>query len=295
MRVNMPVTGVERLMRDGTTIASRTDTRGVITWVNPYFCEISGYAEAELLGAPHNLLRHPDMPPEAFKDLWDTLQKGKPWTGYVKNRAKNGDHYWVKANVAPIREHGQITGYLSVRTAPDRAAVEAHEAAYHLFREGKATGLAIEEGQAVQTTPVARMIQMFQHATIKTRLQSTLAFLLMLMLVIGGVGLWSLNRDKASMHDMYEHAAQAQHLASQIQMLIAENRAQVALAVQHDPEQLANKLHDHEVDVHLNAIVANKEKITKLLGELENSNSNPKPRHSWWKWPRRARPSSRMV
>jgi PAS domain S-box-containing protein len=99
MRVNMPVTGVERVMKDGATIASRTDTRGIITWVNAYFCEISGFTEAELIGAPHNIVRHPDMPAEGFKDLWDTLQKGKPWTGYVINRAKNGNHYWVKANV----------------------------------------------------------------------------------------------------------------------------------------------------------------------------------------------------
>jgi methyl-accepting chemotaxis protein len=149
MRVNMPVTNVEQVMRDGEFIVSRTDARGVITYVNPYFLEISGYSESELLGAPHNIVRHPDMPVEAFKDLWDTLQAGKPWTGYVKNRCKNGDFYWVLANATPIWENGQITGYLSVRSKPDHATVEKVDQIYRQFKNGQARGLAILEGGVV--------------------------------------------------------------------------------------------------------------------------------------------------
>ncbi len=138
MRVNMPVTGVERMMKDGDEIISTTDTKGIITLVNRTLVEISGFAESELIGAPHNIFRHPDMPPEAFKDLWDTIQANKPWVGLVKNRCKNGDHYWVEAHVAPMWKSGQLTGYLSVRRKPSRDAVAAAEALYRDIREGRA-------------------------------------------------------------------------------------------------------------------------------------------------------------
>lgn len=149
MRTNLPVTNVERTMRDGEFIVSRTDTRGVITEVNQYFYEISGFTPEEIIGQPHNVVRHPDMPIEAFKDLWDTLQSGKPWSGYVKNRCKNGDHYWVYANATPLRENGVITGYLSVRSRPDHATTQAVGQIYAKFKNGTAKGLAIREGNVV--------------------------------------------------------------------------------------------------------------------------------------------------
>ena len=150
MRVNMPVTNVERDFRDGESVVSKTDSRGCITYVNPYFCELSGYSEKEAIGQPHNFIRHPDMPKEAFADLWRTLQSGRPWTGMVKNRTKNGDYYWVKANATPLRENGQVVGYMSVRTKADRGEVSAAEQAYRLFREGKAKGLTIRDGAVVK-------------------------------------------------------------------------------------------------------------------------------------------------
>ncbi len=150
MRVNMPVTNTEREMRDGEWIVSKTNLKGVITYVNPYFCEISGFTEKESLKQAHNFIRHPDVPPEAFQDLWDTMKKGRPWTGIVKNRCKNGDHYWVVANVTPLRENGQVTGYMSVRTKPSRAQIEAAAKLYQEIREGKAR-VKIVEGQIVSS------------------------------------------------------------------------------------------------------------------------------------------------
>ena len=151
MRTNLPVTAQEWVLPDGMTIVSKTDMKGKITYVNPDFIEASGYLESELLGEPHNLVRHPDMPPEAFADLWATLKQGKPWTGIVKNRRKNGDHYWVLANATPIVESGAVTGYMSVRSKPAREQVEAAESAYRSFREGTARGLAIRDGRVVPT------------------------------------------------------------------------------------------------------------------------------------------------
>ncbi|MDO8350706.1 MAG: methyl-accepting chemotaxis protein [Gallionella sp.] len=145
----MPVTNVEREFRDGETIVSKTDLKGLITYVNPYYCEMSGYSEHESIGQPHNYIRHPDMPPEAFSDLWNTLKAGKPWTGIVKNRCKNGDYYWVEANATPIRENGQVTGYMSVRSKVDRSRIEATARLYQEIKDGRSK-YKIREGKAVK-------------------------------------------------------------------------------------------------------------------------------------------------
>jgi aerotaxis receptor len=127
MRLNLPVTQQERDIDAHASIVSKTDTKGRITYVNPTFIAVSGFTEEELIGAPQNIVRHPDMPELAFADLWSTLKSGLPWTGLVKNRCKNGDFYWVKANVTPIWERGVCSGYMSVRTKPSRAEVNAAE------------------------------------------------------------------------------------------------------------------------------------------------------------------------
>ncbi len=144
MRVNMPVSGVEHVMQDGQVIVSKTDLKGIITHVNEAFLEISGFTEAELLGAPHNIVRHPDMPAAAYQDLWDTVKSGKPWSGIVKNRCKNGDHYWVEANVSPLRENGIDKGYISVRRKPTREQISAAESLYARIRGGQASHSVVE-------------------------------------------------------------------------------------------------------------------------------------------------------
>jgi aerotaxis receptor len=149
MRSNLPVTNIEYIMQDGESPTSRTDIHGNITYVNQDFINISGFSEGELIGQPQNIVRHPDMPPEAFADMWRTLRAGKAWTGLVKNRCKNGDHYWVEANAAPIIENDAIVGYTSVRSKPSREQVQAAEGAYRAIRAGDLS-LAISEGCAVR-------------------------------------------------------------------------------------------------------------------------------------------------
>ena len=124
----------------GTVLVSKTDTKGIITYCNEAFVNISGYSREELLGKSHNIVRHPDMPPQAFKWLWDEIKAGRPWRGVVKNRCKNGDHYWVRATVAPFIEHGEITGYVSIRRSPSREQVAEAEA---LYRELNRTGAQV--------------------------------------------------------------------------------------------------------------------------------------------------------
>lgn len=118
-------------------LISTTNSGGRIVYANPEFINISGYSKEELEGSPHNIVRHPDMPKAAFKDLWDTIKQGRPWMGMVKNRVKTGEHYWVDAYVTPIIEHGKMVGYQSVRIAPDEAHVDRAAAAYKRVNAGR--------------------------------------------------------------------------------------------------------------------------------------------------------------
>ena len=137
MRTNLPITQTERQVQEGAFIVSTTDARGHITSANEEFVRLSGYSQDELLGQPHNILRHPDMPAGAFQSLWETVQAGHPWHGLVKNRCKNGDFYWVDANVTPILEQGKIQGYVSIRSKPSRAQVREAARIYALVQAGR--------------------------------------------------------------------------------------------------------------------------------------------------------------
>ena len=143
MRNNQPVTQRERPFPKGITLMSTTNPQSHITYANAAFTLISGFTNEELLGQPHNLVRHPDVPTEAFEDLWRTVRSGDSWTALVKNRCKDGDHYWVRANVTPIQRDGRLVGYMSVRTEPSRAEVEATEDLFGRMRAAQAEGRSL--------------------------------------------------------------------------------------------------------------------------------------------------------
>ena len=151
MRNNLPVTQREYQIDDGVTLMSTTDTSSHISYCNAAFVEVSGFEKDELMGQPHNIVRHPDMPREAFADMWATLKAGESWTALVKNRRKNGDHYWVRANATPVRRNGQLTGYMSVRTQPTRDEITQAETLYRAFREDRAGGLRFHKGLVVRS------------------------------------------------------------------------------------------------------------------------------------------------
>jgi aerotaxis receptor len=156
MRTDVYVTSVETVLPENAFIYSQTDLKGKITEANEVFAQISGYTVEELIGKPHNIVRHPDMPREAFADLWKSLKAGRPWQGVVKNRRSDGGFYWVLANVSPVREAGRVVGYQSLRQRPSREQIRAAEAAYRRIREGDRS-LRVEEGRAVKVQ--ARWIQ----------------------------------------------------------------------------------------------------------------------------------------
>jgi len=147
-------------------LVSKTDTKGIITYANDAFVEISGYSREELVGKSHNIVRHPDMPPSAFKWLWDTLKDERPWRGVVKNRCKNGDYYWVRATVAPIVENGKITGYVSVRKAPTRNQIAEADALYKELNQSGAQVVSKYERFKFQNWSLKAKLQFMIQSTL---------------------------------------------------------------------------------------------------------------------------------
>jgi aerotaxis receptor len=162
MRTNLPVTNTEYPIGDDVLIVSKTDTKGRLVYFNDQFVKASGFAEAELIKQPHNIVRHPEMPPEAYEDLWNTLKQGKPWAGAVKNRRKNGDFYWVLASATPIWENGQVTGYMSIRSKLPADQRREAEQVYALLRANKAQAWRVDAG-------VIRRRSLFDHLSLFTR------------------------------------------------------------------------------------------------------------------------------
>jgi aerotaxis receptor len=154
MRNNQPVTGREYPFPQGKTVISYTNLKGQITRANDAFIQLSGFTKEELMGQPHNLVRHPDMPPEAFRDLWDTLKKGRPWSGLVKNRRKDGDHYWVRAYASPLADG---SGYVSVRVAASRQEIDAAERLYSQMLHSD--NIKLDEGQVVKGNVFAKLMR----------------------------------------------------------------------------------------------------------------------------------------
>jgi len=261
MRNNQPVTQKEIPLTADSLIVSKTDLKGLITYVNKDFLDISGFAEAELIGQPHNIVRHPDMPAEAYADLWSNLKDGRPWTGLVKNRCKNGDYYWVLATATPIREDDQVIGYMSVRRQPTRQQIEAAESAYRLFREGRAGGLRIRHGAVVNGGQ-----GFFAGWSMRQKLFGGFMTLLLASLLIAALGVWGVGKLRDNAVALNDGGIRPTQALAVIGRLMAENRSQVLLTLQHDPDGRYANLHDHEVSFHTGQIDANLAEIDRQWG-----------------------------
>ncbi len=201
MKINMPITNNEVFLSETDSITTKTDLKGRITYANDGFIKISGFSQKDLIGAPHNLVRHPDMPPEAFEDLWQTLKAGHRWSGIVKNRCKNGDFYWVFANVTPLYENNKQIGYISVRNKPTKKQVAEAADVYRKFREGKAGNLKIQGGKVVKQTLLGK----FKFLTnIKGRLVIVVALMSFLSITLGLLGLDGMKKANDGLRTVYE-------------------------------------------------------------------------------------------
>jgi PAS domain S-box-containing protein len=190
MRVNQPVTTVEHLVQEGGFLVSMTDLQSNITYVNDEFMRISGFRREEMLGQPHNLVRHPDMPSVVFADMWATLKAGKTWQGFVKNRCKNGDFYWVDANVTPVKEQGAITGYVSIRSKPSQSQIREAELLYQRLNQGLTLEQAIPPRPWIPFPAMAFSTRMGLGFGLLTG-----TFLLLLLAAVHGGGLPALALD----------------------------------------------------------------------------------------------------
>jgi aerotaxis receptor len=224
----------------GKTIVSRTDLHGTILDANDTFVEVSGYRKNELIGQPHNILRHPDMPKAAFADLWQTIKTGRTWRGIIKNMAKNGDHYWVIAHVTPIKKKGSTTGYLSVRTEPSTAQIRQAEQTYQALNRG--------------ITPAKKAGHWYRRMNIRPRLSffaMLLAFMAALVGSVGILGQYQTNKEYERL--LAQNIAPATALRQTL-VSLSEIRAQILLGLQHDPSLPFADSHDHDLSEHLNRV-----------------------------------------
>lgn len=195
MKINMPITQREQDLKDSISIVSKTDAKGIITYVNREFIEISGFTEEELIGNNHNMVRHPDMPPAAFEDMWNTAQSGKPWIGIVKNRCKNGDHYWVDACITPIREGGEIVGYISVRRKATRKQIDE---AIELYE-------SLSDAQNVVATTL-RKFHDFRHSiSIQAKILSIFVMVALTSLMLGFSGVKGIVESNNGVESIYKN------------------------------------------------------------------------------------------
>jgi len=195
MRNNQPVTPNSLKVHPDQTLISVTDLKGRITYANKAFISLSGYSNEELQGQAHNIVRHPDMPEEAYRDMWATLEEGLPWTGVVKNRRKNGDFYWVRANVTPMRDGDRTVGYLSVRTAPTEEETQVAEALYATMRQEAARGHlrhVLRHGEVLRADIISRLMH-FARPSVRQQLWWLVFWpaAIPLMLQVAGAPLWA--------------------------------------------------------------------------------------------------------
>ena len=190
MRTNLPITEKEYDFSSDELLMSTTDNKGQITHCNTAFLRVSGFTMDELMGQPHNMVRHPHMPPEAFKDMWSTIGNGRNWSGLVKNRRKNGDFYWVRAHVTPIVVNGKPRGYMSVRTKPSREEVHAAQALYARIQAEREAGIKTFVLYAGQVRPTGwrDYVGRLQRASFTQRLAAMLLLTLVAAMLPGFMG-----------------------------------------------------------------------------------------------------------
>ena len=226
MRNNQPVIDQEFVINESDYLISRTDLKGRITYANPAFIKVSGFTREELIGAPHNIIRHPDMPPAAFANLWETLQKGENWSGVIKNRRKDGSHYWVQSTVTPIVEGGKVVGYTSVRvkvTDKSRRLAEKH---YPQLLAGRKRGVKLDHGE-LKPRGMLPAIRRLNLRSLKGRLVTMTVLALVVLAGSGGVSLFALHQSGQRLEQLTNNGLEDLARLQKIDQLMSKGRSLV--------------------------------------------------------------------
>ncbi len=265
MKINLPVTQIQIPFPSGKYLVSKTDLKGIITYANDAFIEISGFSREELLGKNHNLVRHPDMPAVAFADLWKTVSAGQPWRGIVKNRAKDGSFYWVEAFVVPLQKNGAVVGFMSVRSAPSRADIDAAAALYQQINDGKAKLPAPKRHWLTAMSLRSRMLS---------------AMVGVMLMLAGGalLGVAGQRESNMALERVYKQRMEPLSKVTRLSALVSDARTQLMLALQHDPSSPMAKLHDHVMEKHFDTIMAGRQEVDQLLNDLKAAELAPEDR-----------------
>lgn len=223
MRNNQPVTDQEFVISESDYLISRTDLKGRITYANPAFVRISGFSREELIGAPHNIIRHPDMPPAAFENLWKTLQKGENWSGVIKNRRKDGSHYWVQSTVTPIVEGGKVVGYTSVRVKVADKSRRLAEKHYPQLLAGRNRGVKLDHGE-LKPRGVLPAIRRLNLRSLKGRLVTMTVLALVVLAGSGGVSLFALHESGQRLQQLTNDGLEDLARLQKIDQLMSKGR-----------------------------------------------------------------------
>ncbi|WP_250655773.1 PAS domain-containing methyl-accepting chemotaxis protein [Alkalimarinus coralli] len=277
MRINSPVSGIEKNYHDHANLLSTTNLKGQITYANPEFIDIAEFSLDEMAQQPHNIIRHPDMPPLAFDMLWKRLKAGHSWMGLVKNRSKSGDHYWVDAYATPVQDNGETQEYQSVRVKPKREWVKRAEALYAKLKQGTVPkSLTRKQPSTLFKTSLALwasvLFGMALSSMTATQDISTIAAVLLLSAGVTQATLWWLWRpinkvlqearaitdDPVAMHIYTGRIDDAGQLALAMKMLSAETGGLVG-RIADDSRQLSSQSHEL-----LNAVELSKQHVDTM-------------------------------
>lgn len=256
-------TNQEYVLTDTDLIVSKTDLKGNITYINDDFIRIGEFSKQELIGSPHNILRHPDMPKAAFADMWKTLKAGNPWTGIVKNRRKNGGYYWVRANAMPILENEKIVGYMSVRKKPSSDEVTTAALLYRDMQLGKST-VTLDGGNIITPSLTKAISRTFENVSVKTKLISLISVSLLSLSVLGGYGSYGLeiikNNTNENINEIAQHT-KGVNLARTIQL-------DFKTEVQEFKNVLMRGQNPDDLAKYTKSMTEQSEKVTKTLNAL---------------------------
>ena len=183
----------EYILTEQDMIVTKTTTNGVITYVNDDLLRITGYSEQELIGANHNIFRHPDMPAEAFSDLWRTILNESTWRGVIKNKTKDGGFYWVHADVTPLYEHNALVGFMSVRVKPTSEEIQKAESVYAQMKIGSFTGELLY-GEITENNVLGDVRRWFDDIKISTKFASLIGLSIVVVMLVSALDHSALDR-----------------------------------------------------------------------------------------------------